>query len=163
MYINFHGWFTACDWHYIYMLFFFFPTTRSMFTSWCGSCLNYILLNVFYTISFGFVVTLIEKNMVKDGNVTIMMVVTLLLVILISVFLIEQIGTLCSTLTGGVGINGLTSAANGAGGKLAGSLGRVTGTRAFMNGFKSNMSNPFLMLVSHWHQKCNNRLPVAVK
>ncbi|ELO43793.1 conjugal transfer protein [Salmonella enterica subsp. enterica serovar Enteritidis str. 648903 1-6] len=23
MYINFHGWFTACDWHYIYMLFFF--------------------------------------------------------------------------------------------------------------------------------------------
>ncbi|HBB3023739.1 TPA: conjugal transfer protein TraA, partial [Escherichia coli] len=87
--------------------------------------------------------TLIEKNMIKDGNVTIMMVVTLLLVILISVFLIEQIGTLCSTLTGGVGINGLTSAANGAGGKLAGSLGRVTGTRAFMNGFKSNMSNPF--------------------
>ncbi|EHK6197538.1 type IV secretion system protein, partial [Escherichia coli] len=127
----------------IFICFSFFPTTRSMFTSWCGSCLNYILLNVFYTISFGFVVTLIEKNMVKDGNVTIMMVVTLLLVILISVFLIEQIGTLCSTLTGGVGINGLTSAANGAGGKLAGSLGRVTGTRAFMNGFKSNMSNPF--------------------
>ncbi|EDW8942690.1 type IV secretion system protein [Salmonella enterica subsp. enterica] len=127
----------------IFICFSFFPTTRGMFTSWCGSCLNYILLNVFYTISFGFVASLIEKNMIQDGNVTVMMVVTLLLVILISIFLIEQIGTLCSTLTGGVGINGLTSAANGAGGKLAGSLGRITGTRAFMNGLRSNMSNPF--------------------
>ncbi|EOK0872699.1 conjugal transfer protein TraA, partial [Escherichia coli] len=55
--------------------------------------------------------------------------VTILLVIAISVFLIEQVGTLCSTLTGGVGINGLTSAANGFARKLA----AVTGVRALSN------------------------------
>ncbi|EIO8946022.1 type IV secretion system protein, partial [Salmonella enterica] len=120
-----------------------FQTTRSMFTSWCGSCLNYILLNVFYTISFGFVLGMIQSLTIKDPNaVTLTSVVTLLLIIAISVFLIEQIGTLCSTLTGGVGINGLTSAANGFGGKAASGIARATGMRAFMGGFSGKMGNP---------------------
>ncbi|MCX9038890.1 type IV secretion system protein, partial [Citrobacter portucalensis] len=120
-----------------------FQTTRSMFTSWCGSCLNYILLNVFYTISFGFVLGMIQSLTIKDPNaVTLTSVVTLLLIIAISVFLIEQIGTLCSTLTGGVGINGLTSAANGFGGKAASGIARGTGMRAFMGGFSGKMGNP---------------------
>lgn len=125
----------------LFICFSFFSTTRGMFTSWCGSCLNYILLNVFYTISFGFVTTLIQKNMV-DSNITVISVITLLLVICISVFLIEQIGTLCSSITGGVGINGLTSSANGMGGKMAGGLARASGMRAFMGGFGSKMGNP---------------------
>lgn len=127
----------------LFICFAVFPSTRGMFTSWCGSCLNYILLNVFYTISFGFVLDLIKKQMVKDPEaVTLTSVVTLLLIIAISVFLIEQIGTLCSTLTGGVGINGLTSAANGMGGHLAGGLARASGLRAFAGGFSGKMGNP---------------------
>lgn len=125
----------------LFICFSFFSTTRGMFTSWCGSCLNYILLNVFYTISFGFVTTLIKDNML-GSEITVMSVITLLLVICISVFLIEQIGTLCSSITGGIGINGLTSAANGMGGKMAGGLARASGMRAFMGGMGSKMGNP---------------------
>lgn len=49
------------------------------------------------------------------------------MVTVISIFLVEQVGTLCSTLTGGVGINGLTSAANGFGGKVASGFMRASG------------------------------------
>ncbi|EMW8476359.1 type IV secretion system protein [Salmonella enterica] len=114
----------------LFICFSVFPSTRSMFTAWCGSCLNYILLNVFYTVSFGFVMSLIEKyTQVDAATLTFMNVIMLLAVVLISVYLIEQIGTLCSTLTGGVGINGLTAAANGMTGKLA----AATGLRSFGN------------------------------
>ncbi|HFR5753451.1 TPA: conjugal transfer protein TraA, partial [Shigella sonnei] len=50
---------------------------------------------------------------------------------------------LCSTLTGGVGINGLTSAANGFGGKVASGFMRASGLRAFAGGFSKQMSMPF--------------------
>lgn len=124
----------------LFICFAVFPTTRSMFTAWCGSCLNYILLNVFYTIAFGFVMSLIKKvSNVDAATVTFATVLMLLIVILISVYLIEQIGTLCSTLTGGVGINGLTAAANGMTGKVA----AATGIRAAGNvakGFMGKMA-----------------------
>lgn len=117
----------------LFICFSVFPSTRSMFTAWCGSCLNYILLNVFYTISFGFVMSLIEKYAQVDAaTLTFMNVITLLAVIWISVHLIEQIGMLCSTLTGGVGLNGLTAAANG----LAGKAAAATGLRSFANAGK---------------------------
>ncbi|MHA6187820.1 type IV secretion system protein [Escherichia coli] len=115
----------------LFICFSVFPATRSMFTAWCGSCLNYILLNVFYTIAFGFVIGLIQSlSVTNPDSVTMSAVVTLLLVIIISVFLIEQIGTLCSTLTGGVGINGLTSSTNGMIGKVGGGVAAMTGLRA---------------------------------
>lgn len=107
-----------------------FKSTRGMFTSWCGACLNYILLGVFYTIAFGFVLSLIEKTITFDAsNVSLASLLTLLLFVVISVYLIEQIGTLCSSLTGGVGINGLTSAANG----LVGRAASMSGLRGMMN------------------------------
>ncbi|ELD0412700.1 TPA: type IV secretion system protein [Escherichia coli] len=117
----------------LFICFSAFSPTRGMFTAWCGSCLNYILLNVFYTISFGFVLSLIQQTANLDAKtITFMSVATLLAVVLISVYLIEQIGTLCSSLTGGVGINGLTASANGAANKLA----AVSGVRAMSNAGK---------------------------
>lgn len=127
----------------MFICFSVFSTTRTMFTAWCGSCLNYILLNVFYTISFSFVLNLIKGNTISDPNsISIILVIQLLLITSISVFLIEQIGTLCSSLTGGVGINGLTAAANGIGGKALGAAVKASGLRAFMGGFGSKMGNP---------------------
>ena len=111
----------------IFISFAVFPSTRSMFTAWCGHCLNYVLLNVFYTISFGFTIGFIEKySKLNPASVTLMDVATLAIVIAVSVFLIEQIGALCSSLTGGVGINGLTGAANG----VASLAYRASGMRA---------------------------------
>ncbi|MGL4928263.1 MAG: type IV secretion system protein [Plesiomonas shigelloides] len=118
----------------IFISFAVFPSTRSMFTAWCGHCLNYVLLNVFYTISFGFTIGFIEKySKLNPASVTLMDVATLAIVIAVSVFLIEQIGTLCSSLTGGVGINGLTGAANGA----ASLAYRASGMRAMAGGARS--------------------------
>ena len=113
----------------LFICFSLFASTRNMFAAWVGSCLNYILLNLFYTISFSFLLSFITKNINISQTPSLFDAVTILLVIAISVFLIEQVGTLCSTLTGGVGINGLTSAANG----FAGKLSAVTGVRALSN------------------------------
>jgi len=126
----------------IFICFSAFPATRNMFTSWCGICLNYILLSLFYTISFSFVLSLINAAMVDADSITMFTVATLLLTIIVCVFLIEQVGTICSTLTGGVGINGLISAANGFGGKLAGGMARASGMRSFAKGLSSRFNNP---------------------
>ncbi len=104
----------------IFICFAGFPATRGMFTSWCGHCLNYILLNVFYSISFTFVLGLIGKYTALDpASVSFMDAVTLLLVVVICVGMVEQVAVLCSSLTGGVGINGLVPG--------VGSLARAAG------------------------------------
>lgn len=126
----------------LFICFSLFASTRNMFTAWVGSCLNYILLNLFYSISFSFVIGFIEQTVPSSGNITLTTVVNFFMIIVISIFLVEQVGTLCSTLTGGVGINGLTSAVNGFGGKVASGFMRASGLRSFTNGFASKMPNP---------------------
>lgn len=92
----------------IFICFAGFPATRSMFTTWCGHCLNYIMLNVFYAVSLSFVVKLMSKYSQLDPiNVSFTDVVTLLIVVIICIGMVEQVAVLCSSLTGGVGINGL--------------------------------------------------------
>lgn len=92
----------------IFICFAGFPATREMFTKWCGHCLNYILLNVFYAISLSFVVKLIDKYTHFDVNTLAFSdVVTFLIVVVICIAMVEQVAVLCSSLTGGVGINGL--------------------------------------------------------
>ncbi|ELH6552585.1 type IV secretion system protein [Escherichia coli] len=127
----------------LFICFSLFSSTRNMFTAWVGSCLNYILLNLFYSISFSFVISFIEQTAPSNGNITLTTVIYFFMVTIIAIFLIEQVGTLCSTLTGGVGINGLTSAANGFAGKLASGAMRASGLRSFTRGFASKTPNPF--------------------
>lgn len=129
----------------IFICFSAFPVTRGMFTSWCGICLNYILLNVFFTISFSFLVSLIEKQTaINPEALGIGKVVLLFLTITVSIYLIEQISVISSSLTGGVGINGLTSAGN----SFASGLARASGMRALgrrvsnvAKGFGNKMKN----------------------
>ncbi|EHN1697423.1 type IV secretion system protein [Salmonella enterica subsp. enterica serovar Newport] len=90
-----------------------FPSTRNMFTAWVGSCLNYIFLNIAYACLFKVLTDYIMKY-VNENNSSLISniwgVVSVALVFIIGKFLLAQISTLVSTLTGGVGINGLTSA-----------------------------------------------------
>lgn len=131
----------------IFICFAAFPSTRQMFTAWAGNCLNYILLNVFYSISFTFTLGFIDKfTKFNAKKVSLMDALALFVVILISVFLIEQIGTMCSALTGGVGINGLTSAISTglgrmskAGGAAARMAGKYSGASAFGRGFSGHV------------------------
>lgn len=139
----------------IFICFAGFPSTREMFTKWCGNCLNYILLNIFYAISLSFVVKLIDKyTQLNTNEITFSSVTTLLIVVIICIAMVEQVAVLCSALTGGVGINGLVpgggSLARAAGlSKAAASMrdkapgaakaGLQKGAAALANKFKNNV------------------------
>lgn len=139
----------------VFICFAGFPATREMFTKWCGNCLNYILLNVFYAISLSFVVKLIDKyTQLNPTEITFSSVTTLLIVVVICIAMVEQVAVLCSALTGGVGINGLVpgggSLARAAGlSKAAASMrdkapgaakaGLQKGAAALANKFKNNV------------------------
>ncbi|CNK25723.1 TriE protein [Yersinia aldovae] len=101
----------------LFFCFAFFPATRGMFQSWIGQCLNYIMLNVFYTITIGILNKFILSKFELD-NLGVESSFQIILVFFISVFIIQQISSLTSILTGGVGINGLTGAANSGFGKI---------------------------------------------
>lgn len=103
-----------------------FPATRQMFTAWVGSCFNYIFLNIGYAIMFSILIQYL--NQFIDANYTeeqsgVWVILLIALVFSIGVFLIQQVATLMSILTGGVGINGLTGATNAFMGKVASALG----------------------------------------
>lgn len=100
----------------IFICFSFYPTTRGFFTSWCGQCLNYILLNVMLTLTLGILNTFITSkfNLADMGVASSFQII---IVFFISVFVVQQIGVLVSSLTGGMGINGLTGATNSMVGK----------------------------------------------
>ncbi|XBY10591.1 hypothetical protein ABR759_26485 (plasmid) [Escherichia coli] len=46
-----------------------------MFTAWVGSCLNYILLNLFYSISFSFLISFVESVVPVNGDIKLSIVV----------------------------------------------------------------------------------------
>ncbi|ENT3990250.1 type IV secretion system protein [Escherichia coli] len=97
----------------VFIFFSAWPTTRNMFTAWVGSCFNYIFLNIAYACLFKVLIQYINNyiNINSDAIAeNIWSVLCIALVFLIGKFLLAQISALISTLTGGVGINGLTSA-----------------------------------------------------
>lgn len=97
----------------VFIFFSAWPTTRNMFTAWVGSCFNYIFLNIAYACLFKVLIQYINQYINTNSNniaENLWSVLCIALVFLIGKFLLAQISTLISTLTGGVGINGLTSA-----------------------------------------------------
>lgn len=115
----------------IFICFAFFPSTRSMFTSWTGQCFNYILLSVFFTLLIGGLLRFIETQMSPSGEFIIEWggAIKLVIVFFVSIFLIGQVPVLSSSLTGGVGINGLTNSVSGMASK-ASNMGRSAGGAA---------------------------------
>lgn len=106
-----------------------FPPTRQMFTAWVGSCFNYIFLNIGYAILFSILIKYITDfaNANAQNENTFLGIVSLVLVFAIGVFLLQQVATLMSLLTGGVGINGLVGAVNGAAGKAISGITKGAG------------------------------------
>ena len=112
----------------IFIMFAAFPSTRQMFTSWVGSCLNYIFLNISYAILFSMMIKYLNAFMLEnategndDNNLWVIAMVGLTFAI--GCFLLQQVAVLVSQLTGGVGINGLVGAVNGFAGRGMQSLG----------------------------------------
>ncbi|HDP0374140.1 TPA: type IV secretion system protein [Salmonella enterica subsp. enterica serovar Concord] len=108
----------------IFICFAFYPTTRGFFTSWCGQCLNYIFLNVMLTLTLGILNAFITSKF-DLADMGVQSSFQIIIVFFISVFVVQQIGVLVSSLTGGMGINGLTGATNSLMGKGAGGIQRL--------------------------------------
>ncbi|WGM03936.1 type IV secretion system protein [Arsenophonus nasoniae] len=100
----------------IFIAFAVFPATRQMFTAWVGSCFNYIFLNIGYAILFSIMIKYLNEYIGKNTieiQSNVWEVFSIALVFGIGIFLLQQVATLMSILTGGVGINGLVGAVNG--------------------------------------------------
>lgn len=110
----------------IFIWFAFYPPTRGFFTSWCGQCLNYILLSVMYTLAIGILNDFITSKF-NLADLGVESSFQIIIVFFISVFVIQQISVLVSTLTGGMGINGLTGATNSMVSGGAGMTKKMTG------------------------------------
>lgn len=89
------------------------PMFRNMFTAWIATCFNYIFLNIAFSISFSLVMEVINE-LIDTGNMGLdfLSLVLLLVFYAIAILILQQVTVLVSSLTGGVGINGLTSAVN---------------------------------------------------
>lgn len=133
----------------VFIMFSAFPATRQMFTAWIGTALNYIMLNICYALMFkiiiSFVADIYDANLpdslsdtVETGFTT---TLSMCMVFILGTFLLGQISSFVSVLTGGVGINGLTSAVGGAMSSAIGgakSVGRgMDSLTGFSNGMKS--------------------------
>ncbi|MCQ9124684.1 type IV secretion system protein [Rodentibacter caecimuris] len=95
----------------IFIMFAAYQPTRNLFTSWIGLALNYIFLNVMYSLAAGIAATVIQKKVMTTSDSVMDLIAgsgIILLATIIIVFAINQIPTLVSSLTGGVGISAFT-------------------------------------------------------
>lgn len=121
-----------------------FPATRSMFTAWVGSCFNYIFLNVAYAILFSILIEylnlFIENSVIyEEGESGFWYIVMVGFTFAVGSFLLQQVASLISLLTGGVGINGLTGSVNNTVGKMASATG-LTGAAKGLGGMAGGMA-----------------------
>lgn len=100
----------------IFFCFAAFPSTRGLFTAFTGAALNYILLNVMYSIAANIAASVIKSNDVVGESSADEMIGgagTILLSTIIIMFAVNQIPSLVSTLTGGIGISPFTISSSG--------------------------------------------------
>lgn len=120
----------------LFFCFAVFPATRGLFTSFTGLALNYILLNIMYSLAANIAASVITSTAVQSTSAEAMIggAGTILVSVIIITLAINQIPTLVSSLTGGVGISPFTISGNGFA-RAAGALGlskavRNTGSKA---------------------------------
>lgn len=120
----------------LFIMMAFFPSTRSFFQAWSGQCFNYALLTIIYPIAFTMFTSILTFTVFSQPislASCYMALVMFIALLLISV----QIPTFCSSLSGGVGINGLV-------GNVARTLGgAATGMKSLGMGGGGLPKNPF--------------------
>ena len=92
----------------LFIMFAFFPSTRSMFQSWTGQCLNYVLLSILYPIAFSMFSTTLD-SVIDTDSINLPSALMTFILFFVFILLSVQIPVLSSSLSGGVGINGLVS------------------------------------------------------
>lgn len=94
----------------IFICFAFFKELRGWFTQWLNMCWNYILIAMLFPIALAFEQKAIEMFILKNGAIAPDLTTALKISVLLLAFMIisTQIPVLASSLSGGVGINGMS-------------------------------------------------------
>jgi type IV secretion system protein VirB6 len=101
----------------IFIAFAFFPSTRSFFQAWTGQVFNYTLLNYAFPLLFN-IFKLILLEVAYEGNITYMTSFYAFIAYCVMIFISVQVPTMCSTLSGGIGISGVVGNVAGVGGAI---------------------------------------------
>lgn len=121
----------------LFIMMSFFPSTRSFFQAWTGQCFNYTLLSIMYPLAFTMFTQVLDATVFAASlsmSTHLMTIIVFAVLILLSV----QIPTFCSTLSGGIGISGLTGGImGGVGGIISMITGGVKGAKMANNGRKT--------------------------
>lgn len=115
----------------LFIMFAFFPTTRDFFKAWTAQVFNYVLLTIMFPVAFTMFVAVLDLT-AFSGSITLQSMMMSLIIFLVLSFVAVQIPTLCSSLSGGIGINGIV-------GSVAGSTGAVSRLIKGGNGSKQGM------------------------
>jgi type IV secretion system protein VirB6 len=88
----------------------FFPQTRQWFSQWVGMCFNYILIATLFPIALTIEMKAIDMFILGDGKLGVDMTTAFKMLVILGAFLAIsiQIPVLASSLSGGVGINGMS-------------------------------------------------------
>ena len=88
----------------------FFKQTRHWFMQWVGLCFNYIMLAILFPIALSIEMVAIQEFVVfpEEGSISMASGVKLLVITLGFLSISVQIPVLASSLSGGVGINGMS-------------------------------------------------------
>lgn len=94
----------------IFICFALFPQTRPWFQQWINMCWNYSLVSILFPIALAFLMKAVDTFVFTDGMLHADITSCLKLAIVMLAFntISTQIPTLASSLSGGVGINGMT-------------------------------------------------------
>ncbi|ARR51908.1 type IV secretion system protein [Photobacterium damselae] len=110
----------------IFIAFAMFPATRSWFQQWVGLAWNYTLISFIFPIALALMMGVVDEFIFINGNFSDDMASIFKLGVVLASFTViaGQIPVLASSLSGGIGINGMASGAGAFAGTL---LGRTAG------------------------------------
>ena len=96
----------------LYLMMAMYEQTVSFTKQWIGQAFNYILLNVFITMTISILIKFMDKQFPTGSEMGLGGALYSLIAFAMGVFIIGQIPSFVSTITGGTGISGITGAAN---------------------------------------------------
>lgn len=109
----------------LYICFALFKPTRHWFQQWLNLCLNYALIAFLFPIAFSFMIMMVEKFVYVNGTLQVDIGSAFKVLIILGAFLAisVQIPVLASSLSGGVGINGMSGSFGAMSNAVKGALG----------------------------------------
>ena len=112
----------------LYICFSFFQQTRHWFQQWVNMCLNYTLISFLFPIAFNMQMLALNKFIYTNGQLDISYASAFKLMIILLAFLAisVQIPVMASSLSGGVGINGMSGSMSAMAGGLKSMLKPLT-------------------------------------